>query len=225
MGNVLVTGASGFIGSKLLEYFYKKGYNTIGWDKNNVIQKTNIICFDLCNKSDIIRQLNEFCPDIIIHCAGNADVTKSVQNPETDYQGNVTITHNLLFGMHYLKMYNTCCVFLSSAGVYGNPTELPISEETELNPLSPYAVHKVMCEELCRYFVNNYGMNIKIARIFSAYGPGLRKQIFWDMYNKAKDFGSLNMFGSGNESRDYIYIDDLIHALYLLATKKSEDII
>jgi nucleoside-diphosphate-sugar epimerase len=68
-------------------------------------------------------------------------------------------------------------------------------------------------------------MDIKIARIFSAYGKGLRKQIFWDMYNKLKNTGRLDMFGTGNESRDYIHINDVIESLYLLATVESKDVI
>lgn len=68
-------------------------------------------------------------------------------------------------------------------------------------------------------------MNVKIARIFSAYGAGLKKQIFWDMYRKYKLTGRLDMFGTGTESRDYIHVDDVIQAIYLLATTNSDGII
>ena len=167
-------------------------------------------------EKNVYRLLEEIKPDIIIHCAGSADIGKSVADPVMDYHGNVTITHNLLFALHKLGLSKTRFVFLSSAGVYGNPIALPVTEDMPLNPLSPYAVHKVMCEDLCKYFINNYGMNIKIARIFSAYGVGLRKQIFWDMYQKVKKTGILEMMGTGEESRDYIYIDDLVHVLMLI---------
>lgn len=66
-------------------------------------------------------------------------------------------------------------------------------------------------------------MDIKVARIFSAYGAGLRKQIFWDMHMKAEKTGKLEMFGTGNESRDYIHVDDVIQSLYLLATANTKD--
>lgn len=219
---VLVTGAGGFIGSKLTDLFLYEGFNIKGWDRINTEKFDNI---DMLDQEAVISELRKYRPNIIIHCAGSADVGKSVQYPETDYAGNVTITHNLLFALHKLHMEETRVVFLSSAGVYGNPIELPITEDMPVNPLSPYALHKVMCEDMCRYFKNNYGMNIKVARIFSAYGAGLRKQIFWDMHLKAEKTGKLEMFGTGNESRDYIHVNDVIQSLYLLATSESDEMI
>lgn len=225
MSRVLVTGANGFIGNKVAFCFGERGYEVIGWDRQEKQNPVQIKNLDMSCTLKIEDGLLDANPDIIIHCAGNADVGKSVQNPEMDFYGNVVITRNLLFALHKLEMDNTRLVFLSSAGVYGNPKELPITEETELNPLSPYAVHKVMCEDLCTYFVKNYGMDIKVARIFSAYGNGLKKQIFWDMYTKASKTGKLDMFGTGNESRDYIHINDVISAIYILATTTSDQVV
>lgn len=222
---VLITGALGFIGHKVGLYFIDKGYEVTGWDRLSSNDPFEVSLVDMLKENDIIEALQSCQPDIVIHCAGSADVGKSVQNPESDYEGNVTVTHNLLFALHKLGMESTRVVFLSSAGVYGNPDKLPITEDMPLNPLSPYAVHKVMCEELCKYFASNYKMHIKVARIFSAYGAGLRKQIFWDMYNKYKNTGRLDMFGTGNESRDYIHVDDVVQSLFILATTDSSDVI
>lgn len=224
MKKVLVTGASGFIGYKTGLYFLKQGYDVIGWNRKSGRSKFDVFDINMSDMKELHSKLSEYNFDIIIHCAGNADVSKSVKNPELDYECNVTLTHNLLFAMHKLGMQKTRFVFLSSAGVYGNPLSLPITEDMPSNPLSPYAVHKVMCEELCKYFIYNYGMNIKIARIFSAYGSGLKKQIFWDMHCKSLA-GILPMFGTGNESRDYIHVDDVVRSLYLLATVDSDNII
>jgi len=80
-----------------------------------------------------------------------------------------------------------------------------------------------MAESTCLYFANNYGMNVKIVRIFSAYGVGLKKQIFWDMYRKVIETGKLTMLGSGEESRDYINVKDVIEAIYIVATKASDE--
>lgn len=220
---VLITGASGFIGSKLLEKFKHEGYDITGWDRIDTnIYGVAVVNVQMNNKDSIVDALRKFNPDIIIHCAGSADVGKSVANPEMDYDGNVTLTHNLLFAMHKCGLEKKRFVFLSSAGVYGNPISLPITEDMPVKPLSPYALHKVMCEDMCCYFKNNYGADIKIARIFSAYGAGLKKQIFWDMYNKVANTGKLNMFGTGNESRDYIHVTDVVKSIYLLATEDSE---
>lgn len=226
MKKVLITGACGFIGSRLLEKFKIEGYKVIGWNRADVIvDGITVYSIDMTTKDSIATVLSKENPDIIVHCAGSADVWKSVVNPEIDYEGNVTLTHNLLFAMHKCGLEKKRLVFLSSAGVYGNPATLPITEDMPLNPLSPYAVHKVMCEELCKYFINNYGADIKIARIFSAYGPGLKKQIFWDMNNKVKNTGRLDMFGTGNESRDFIHIQDVVESIFLLAIKDTDDVI
>ena len=225
MKKVLVTGASGFIGYRTAIEFQRKGFDVIGWDRVENINSIPIIRVDMSDEEDIERQLCSIYPDIIIHCAGSADVGKSVVDPIKDYHSNVTITHNLLFALHKLGLDRTRFIFLSSAGVYGNPSSLPITEDMPLKPLSPYAVHKVMCEELCKYFVSNYKMDVKVARVFSAYGAGLRKQIFWDMYEKQRKTNRLDMFGTGNESRDYIHVDDVVQSLYLLATTESDQII
>lgn len=225
MSRVLITGASGFIGYKAGTEFQKHGHDVIGWDRTESSKGFPITKVEMADGDTVLRQLISTMPDIIIHCAGAADVGKSVKDPTMDYHGNVTLTHNLLFSLHKTGMEKTRVVFLSSAGVYGNPISLPITEDMPLNPLSPYAVHKVMCEDLCKYFAKNYGMNVKVARIFSAYGAGLKKQIFWDMHRKAVATNRLDMFGTGNESRDYIHVDDVVRSLYLLATSNSNHVI
>ncbi len=225
MNKVLVTGAAGFLGNKTALFFKNKGYDVVGWDRNSPKTSFPIQRINLLERHELSVALTECKPDIIIHCAGSASVANSVMDPSGDYDSNVTATHNLLVACHNVLMNDVRFIFLSSAGVYGNPKRLPIDEQAECNPLSPYAVHKLMCEDLCLYFARNYGMRVKIARIFSAYGAGLRKQIFWDMYQKYKESGQLKMFGTGSESRDFIHADDVVQALYLLVNADCKDII
>ena len=220
MSKVLITGANGFIGSNLMKHFSKNGHSVTGWNRRKTDSCMAVDMFDIALMRE---ELKEIQPDIIIHCAGSADVSKSVKDPLLDYESNVTITHNLLEAVLESLNNEPRIVFLSSAGVYGNPKSLPVTENLEYRPLSPYALHKVMCEQMCIFYHDVHKMDVKIARIFSAYGSGLKKQIFWDMHCKSKDTGRLDMFGSGNESRDYIHISDLVNALYLLATKESEE--
>lgn len=226
MKRVVITGAQGFIGRRLVDYFLDKGYIVSGWGREDSgLNEPWFRKVDMENSEKVEKELKTDCPDIIIHCAGSANVGESVLFPERDFTGNVLLTHNLLVAMHRLGLNHVRVVFLSSAAVYGNPSSLPISEEMALNPLSPYAMHKILCEDICRYYIRNYNMNIKIARIFSAYGRGLKKQIFWDMYQKYLKTDKLEMFGTGQESRDYIHIDDLAKAICLIATTDSEHIL
>lgn len=220
---VFITGANGFIGSHICTYFFENGHSVFGLDRNFVQAAWTSVKLDMADEKAIMNALTDVMPDIIIHCAGSADVGKSVADPLSDFVGNVTLTHNLLFAVHKAGLQNTRIVFLSSAAVYGNPEILPITEEAGVNPLSPYALHKVMCEDICKYMHSNYGMDVKILRVFSAYGEGLKKQIFWDMYQKSKDTGNLSMYGTGKESRDYIHIKDLIHAIYLVSIEARSD--
>lgn len=219
MKKVLITGANGFAGVHTARFFLGKQYDVLGWDVAQTAQSIIPVAqVDMLDYDLVKQKITEAKPDIVIHCAGSADVVKSVQNPNIDFENNVTATHNLLFAIHSNDNYACRIVFLSSAAIYGNPQKLPIQEESSHNPLSPYALHKVMGEQICEYFIKNYLMDIKILRIFSAYGAGLKKQIFWDMSQKIKKTGMLELFGTGNESRDYINIDDLVEAIYTVAS-------
>lgn len=214
---ILVTGASGFIGSHMAKSLADDGYEVVGCARIDCeIPGVEPRSINLLDYGAVQSLLSSVRPDAVVHCAGCANVGKSVEDPVGDFQGNVTATQNLLFSLNGLGLNSTRVLFLSSAGVYGNPVTLPITEETKLAPLSPYALHKGMSELACRFMANNHGMDVRVARVFSAYGPGLKKQLFWDMFKKARNLGRLPMWGTGRETRDYIYIDDLVAALKLV---------
>lgn len=215
---VLITGGNGFIGSSTLKYFCEKQYEVYAWGNvDSVICGIRIQQIDLNNKTEIADALKQIDPDIIVHCAGSANVNASIENPLRDLDGNVIITYNILLAILEANIIQFKFIYLSSSAVYGEPCALPITERHPLKPISPYALHKQMAETMCKYFISQYDMNIVILRIFSAYGPGLRKQIFWDMNEKIKKNHSLNLYGTGEETRDFIYIDDLIRVIGIIA--------
>lgn len=217
---ILVTGDKGFIGRNLYEAYKKKGNQVFGWRREGISANRKMFSFlNLMNYAEVKKGIDEIRPDLILHCAGSADVNYSLKNPFYDMQNNYITTHNLLFAMKELQMLECRFVLMSSAAVYGNPSKLPISESYLTEPLSPYALHKKAAEDVCLFMHKNYGFDVKVLRIFSAYGPGLKKQLFWDMYQKIKQTNELNLWGGGEESRDYIYIDDLISAIMLVAEK------
>lgn len=219
---VLITGVCGFVGSHLAKMFKNNGDIVVGIDRTSNLFEMPDYVIDLLN-DDLNGILRKEMPDIIIHCAGVADVHYSVEHPDEDFMANTYAVHRFLFSLKECNLQKCRFVFLSSAAVYGQPKELPINEACSTNPLSPYALHKKMAEDICMYFINNYHFDIKILRIFSAYGPGLKKQLFWDMYRKIKENGSLELWGTGKESRDYIFIDDLVQAIYLIAIDKENN--
>lgn len=219
---VLVTGSNGFIGSNVVQKFKEKGDTVVGIDTFGTQKEMNAECYIMdIMKEDICTVFNNISPDIIIHCAGMADVSLSLERPMEDFNANTVMVYKLLNGLHRSGLSKCKFILLSSAAVYGQPSRLPIREDDVLSPLSPYALHKRMAEDICLYYINNYNFDIKILRIFSAYGPGLKKQIFWDMYKKINESGYLELYGTGKESRDYIYIDDLVEAILLVALSEN----
>lgn len=222
MKKILITGANGFIGQHVADIAVKEGYTVLGIDLSSAPINSKIRYFQRNLQTESMMDiLEKYEPDVIVHCAGLADVNYSVRFPESDFYANVAVTRKILFAIKDMK--HTCrFIYLSSAAVYGQPKVLPICEKTELTPMSPYALHKKMAEDICIYCAKQYLMDIVILRVFSAYGPGLRKQLFWDMWKKLQETGQLNLYGTGEESRDYIYITDLVSVIMSICRKDEK---
>lgn len=217
MKKVLITGINGFIGNAAKKYFEKK-YDVYGIDiTGNATDREFVIDMKTADLQNVLKKIQ---PDIIIHAAGGANVSKSMESPKTDFENCVEVFYNLLDS---IRLSNMKCkvIFLSSAAVYGNAKELPISEDTQLGPISPYGLHKKMCEEIGEYYKSHYGIDICVLRIFSVYGPGLKKQIMWDMFQKFMANGKIELFGTGDESRDFIYIDDFLKSVEILMNEET----
>lgn len=208
--NILIIGSKGFIGSHCVKFFSKR--HTV-WECDVVTDyvSNNYFIVDATNAdySDIFQH-QKF--DICINCSGASSVPDSIKNPVRDFNLNVLNVHKQLDS---IRKHNINCKYinLSSAAVYGNPVTLPIKETDETKPISPYGFHKRMAEYICEEFHANYNLATCSLRIFSSYGPGLQKQLFWDLYKKALSKNEILLFGTGNESRDFIYISDLMEAL------------
>ncbi len=224
MKRMVITGVNGFIGRNAKEYFERE-YEITGIDLAErycgVEGGTDAKAFIYyqCNMSQNPAELaNIFTgvqPDVVLHCAGSANVGASVVNPMADLDGNLHSLYQLLLALKSFEK-KPKLIFLSSAAVYGNPKQLPIKETDTLAPISPYGLHKQMCEELCHYFNRVHGYQTRAIRIFSAYGNGLRKQLLWDIYQKYQNTGAINLFGTGSETRDFIHVSDIMRAMELI---------
>lgn len=223
---IIITGVNGFIGGHLASRCMLNGFDVLGIDIASTSKIDGIKYYqrNLCEDSldDILMS---FTPFALIHCAGMADVNYSVQYPDNDFVSNVIVARKVLYSIKN-NSRNTIFIFLSSASVYGNPISNPIDECHKRNPISPYALHKVLVEDICWYFVRQYDIDVRILRVFSAYGVGLKKQIFWDMGQKIKKYGKLELFGTGEETRDFIYIDDLECVIQMIMeTDRTDEIV
>jgi len=219
--NILVIGSKGFVGSHVVEFFSDKKYTVSGSDMSAPDGTENYNYFNSGTGGAGLHEIfASIKPDICINAAGNGSVPVSLVNPQLDFEANV---HFNFFLLELIRQYQPHCkyVYLSSAAVYGNPISLPIKETDLIKPFSPYGWHKYLAELLCKEYAVLYKMNTVSLRVFSVYGPRLRKQIFWDTYQKMKKEGDIMLFGSGHESRDFIYIDDLMDAINCILLKAN----
>lgn len=217
MKRMLITGVSGFIGRSAVDYF-KGEYEITGIDLGESAP-TGLLNYYTCNMSKerdaLLQILNDSAPDVVLHCAGSANVGASVLHPMEDLDGNLHSLYALLLAFQQVQIRPEI-IFFSSAAVYGNPKSLPIRETDAPSPVSPYGLHKLMCEQLCSYYNRLYGFRIRSVRVFSAYGNGLKKQILWDMYQKFTKDGHIRLFGTGDETRDFIHVSDIMRAVSLI---------
>ena len=214
---ILIIGASGFIGSHLDDYFTSKGKKVFRCDVRPRPGTDQFATVDKLNPEygPVILKCQ---PDVCIYAGGNGNVSVSIQDPALDYLLNTTDVSKILFA---LKEHKPDCKFIhiSSAAVYGNPVSLPIKEMDAILPLSPYGWHKYMTELLCKEFFILFQIPTVSLRVFSVYGERLKKQLFWDTYRKFKEQSTVELFGTGKETRDFIYISDLVRAFDLVIQK------
>jgi len=207
-------GSMGFIGSHACRFFSLK--NEV-WGAD-VIPDNGAGKYILLNKSNTsyesIFKTHQF--DLCINASGNGSVPISLNQPLFDFELNVT---NIIKLLDAIRIHNPSCklINLSSAAVYGNPAALPINEKVPLKPMSPYGWHKMYSEQICKEYYYLYNLHTISLRLFSVYGEGLKKQIFWDTYQKCLYSNEIELFGSGNETRDFIYILDLMNAIQCVA--------
>jgi UDP-glucose 4-epimerase len=217
--NVFISGVSGFLGRYISRYFASFGFQVYGLDssppENSPISYLKGYFSVRLPDQTLGELLKEIQPLAFIHCAGRASVGLSVENPAADFYANTVLTFEIL---NSLKLHapNSKFILLSSAAVYGNPIQLPIKESDPTFPISPYGYHKLLGEQLCTEFAKVYGLATASVRIFSAYGPGLRRQVLWDICYKALTETSISLLGTGQESRDFIHALDVAKALAIL---------
>ncbi|MCW8922214.1 MAG: NAD-dependent epimerase/dehydratase family protein [Gammaproteobacteria bacterium] len=206
---ILIIGVNGFIGHHIKDYLTGT-HDVYSADITGEASATHVLLDK--NESDFTGLFHGHEFDVCVNCSGAANVSLSIETPLYDYTLNVLKVIQLLEAIR-LKSPLTKFINLSSAAVYGNPESLPINEQANVNPVSPYGYHKQQAEIICQEFYQQYNIPTVSLRIFSAYGPLLSKQIFWDVYQRSKESTELSLFGTGQETRDFIYVKDIVEAI------------
>ena len=219
--NIMIIGSEGFIGSNLRNYFIDKGENVFGAD---ILEVPAGAVYTYIKVSRLSAQWEEVLAhtdfDVCINAAGSGNVSYSVTHPVIDFEAN---TLDVIRILDSLRKYQPSCRYLhiSSAAVYGNPAELPVKESAALAPVSPYGFHKMMSEIICKEYSTLFEMAAAIIRPFSVYGIGLKKQLLWDTCKKLMSSDDITLFGTGEETRDFIHISDFVSVIGLLLQNGS----
>jgi dTDP-glucose 4,6-dehydratase len=199
---VLITGHTGFIGSNLVHYLTDAGIETVGFSRG---AGGNIADFNQ------LRRATEYC-DLVIHAAGSVDPSGSIDHPEETLKVNILGTHNVLLVCREARLP---CIYISSCEVYGDSTS-PITELTPLSPPNPYAFSKAAADLLCHTYYRCYGVDVRSVRLFNPYGPAQQLvRIIPAFYRQAKMGGPLTVYGDGSDTRDYVYIDDVVSGIWM----------
>ena len=220
---VLVTGAYGFVGRHVARQMAHIGCKVIGighgsWSREEW-QSWGISEWHTADITLDMLLTYAALPEVIIHCAGSGSVGYSLTHPYQDFQRTVS---SLIEVLEFVRIHSphSRVVFPSSAGVYGLAETFPISESVPLLPVSPYGVHKKIAEQMCQSYAKNFGIATAIVRLFSVYGTGLHKQLLWDACKKINQGGN-EFFGTGEETRDWLHIDDAVTLLILASEHAS----
>jgi nucleoside-diphosphate-sugar epimerase len=224
MANVLVTGGAGFIGSNLTEALLQRGHFVRVLDDFSTGKRENLI-FDKSYPSleiiegdirDLItcrKAMNRV--EYVFHQAALPSVQRSVEDPETSHAVNGGGTLNILIAARDKRVKRV--IYASSSSIYGDTPTLPKHEEMPPNPLSPYALQKYMGEQYCRLFNQLYGLDTISLRYFNIFGPKQDPNSIYSAviprFMEALLHGrSPIIFGDGEQSRDFTYIENVVQA-------------
>lgn len=241
---VLVTGAVGFIGSHVCKKFLSEGHEVVGIDnlaannksyeltkkdlKHSGLTDLKVIDFTDCDAVFDLFFKHEGSSqfDAIIHLGALPRVQFSIEHTLESNKANIDGTLNLLYCANEFGIQRF--VYSSSSSVYGNQDTLPLKEDMKPNPLSPYALQKLVGEYYCDIYHNVHGMETISLRYFNVYGPWQRPDSSYAAlipkfaHCMIKNEGDPVIFGDGLKSRDFTFVEDVAMANYLAATTDNE---
>jgi nucleoside-diphosphate-sugar epimerase len=195
---VLVTGSEGFIGSHLCRQLQ----DPFRFDLK--------IGFDLGNFDQVAETFESFKPEVVIHLGGNAYVGYAKENPDKDVTTNVIGTLNVLKASVDIKPK---IIFTSTAQVYGTYTDKVIEESFQENPAHPYAISKLSAEHYCRWFSQNFGLNVCVLRFSNVYGFGRNSDVFADFIKMAREDHVIRIKGNPYNAPDFVNVNDVVRAI------------
>lgn len=232
MFKILVTGGAGFIGSHLVDKLIEKGYQVIVIDnlssgkKENLNPKAKFCEMDICD-SKVSQIFQEEKPEIVFHLAAQIDVRKSIEDPIQNAKVNILGTLNILENCRKVRVKKF--IFTSSGGaIYGDTDTIPTLETHLENPESPYGITKLAVEKYLCFYQKTFSLNYTVLRLANVYGPRQSSQgeggviaIFCDKMLKGE---KVMINGDGQQTRDFVYVDDVVEAALLSMEKEKSGV-
>lgn len=224
---ILITGGTGFQGSNLTKKLLNKGYDVVMLNTHSKKNETNIKRFKLHNAKIVWGNINdkkilekEFQDiNLIIHTAAKIHVDDSIKYPTEYFKTNVMGTNNVL---EVARHFNIPVIHVSTCEVYGFVDE-DLSENSPLMPRSPYAASKAGADRMAYSYYTTYNMNVCIVRPFNVYGPGQKDgecgAVIPRWATSLLNNKNIQIYGDGKQSREFIYIDDLVSAYEIIIDK------
>jgi UDP-glucose 4-epimerase len=221
---VLVTGGAGFIGSHLVDRLVDAGHDVVVLDNFSTGRTKNLSRSLRRQNLQVVRADIRKIPrsfvkrlgrvDTVCHLAAVTSVQQSVRDPVFTTEANLVGTLNVLQAAKALKAERV--VFASSAAVYGRPRTFPIAEDAIVSPISPYGASKAASELYLRSFVENHGIEAVSLRYFNVYGPRQTASQYAGVISifakRALNQQPLQIFGDGSQTRDFIFVSDVVDA-------------
>lgn len=226
---MLVTGGAGFIGSHLVDHLLGLGHDVVvlddlatGMESNLARHQGKVKLIQGCVADPVAVELAMRGVHAVFHLAAIASVHASVENPLRTHE--VGTTGTLIVLDRALKAGVKRVVFAGSSSAYGRPEESIQKETTQLEPLSPYAASKLAGEMYCKAFAHSYPIETVIMRFFNVFGPRQRPDSPYSgviaLFAKAlKDGRTPTIFGDGQQTRDFVYVTDVVRCLYAASQK------
>ena len=228
----LVTGGAGFIGSNLVDYLVKKRHKVVILDNFNTGRRSNLSQHKKKNvrivKIDISsnKNLDKYFKGVkyVFHLAGLADIIPSIKNPDKYFKSNVVGTLNVVQAAKKANIKKL--IYAASASCYGIPNKFPIKENAKINLKYPYAFTKWQAEELIMHWAKVYNFPAISFRFFNAYGPRSRTSgaygaVFGVFLAQKLANKPLTIVGNGNQTRDFIHVNDLVNGIIKAALSKK----
>jgi len=222
----LITGVAGFIGSHLAEKLLQAGHEVLGVDKfldnyprgfkdSNLAFIAQHSQFTFLNQDLLASDLKNLMSGVnyVFHLAGQPGVRSSWGRDFAKYsENNLMATQRLLEAAKELKLAKF--VYTSTSSVYGDTDDLPMREEGRTRPVSPYGVSKLAAEHLCYLYWQAFGVPTVSVRLFTAYGPRQRPDMFFHIFMRALTRGDeVPLYDDGEQTRDFTFCSDIVNGI------------